>query len=296
MNTQLEHIFDDSTCLTRRQLRDYANGTMSAEECHAAEHHINSCPFCSEAIEGMAIHEAEAIGAVNELNTRFLKEHFDSHMLQVHLNSLAPVASANSYDYKGTKKHGHKNGIVITGSSVAAAVLLILGVMGYLRFEKHPAPAIMPQSNTNVVNNTPTTTTNNNNTKPIASFAKETSTPSVATTNKPIVKTTAIKNVTAVTAEKKRSIPFVADDNVKAGNDLYKSGGYSAALAYYQKEMDNGTNRRQRHQATIMAAHCYEQMGQKDKAAALLQNLVNEGGPKKGHAKRMLQQIDNAQE
>lgn len=300
MGTQLAHIFDESTCLTRRQLRDYVHGTMGAEECHAAEHHINSCPFCSEAIEGMAIHEAEAVSAVSELNTRFLKEHFDRHLPQVHLNSLAPVAVAD-HTYNAHKKH--KNGLVLTRTSVAAAILLALGVMGYLRFEKHPDPAMTPQegpenTTTTVNNNRPSTP--HTTALPIVSPAKEQvivnntgkATQPTVVVNKPTVNTSAA----VVKHDKKKATPFVADDNVRAGNDLYKNSDWAGALSYYQREMDSGSSQRQRHEATIMAAHCYEQMGQSEKAQALLKDTTSEDKPQQEDAKKMLQESDNAQE
>lgn len=291
MSTQLDHIFDESTCLTRRQLRDYAHGAMGAEECHAAEHHINSCPFCSEAVEGMAIHEAEAVSAINELNTRFLKEHFDRHLPQVHLNSFAPVAAID-HGHGAHKKH--KNSITLTRTSVAAAALLALGFMGYLRFEKQPASIMSSSEETKNLTNSkkpgPQTSA-----LPIISFTKENVTVGramqpVDAENKPIVNTAVIKH------EKKKAAPFVADDNVRSGNDLYKANNWSGALSYYQKELDSGSNKRQRHEATIMAAHCYEQMGQTDKAQVLLNGTANENKPQQTDAKKMLQKNDSAQE
>jgi anti-sigma factor RsiW len=142
MKTQLKNIFDESTCLTRRQLKDYVSGVMSTEECHAAEHHLNDCPFCSEAVDGIAANGVEAIAAIGELNTTFLKEHFDKQLPQVHLNSLAPTLSIT--DAKAKRRKG--KGAAITTTSVIAAILLVFGLFTYWKHEQGKTPATGEQS------------------------------------------------------------------------------------------------------------------------------------------------------
>ena len=132
MSEQLKHIFESSACLSRRQLKDYATGTMSREECYAVEHHVNTCFFCSEALDGMMEH-SEALLTVEQLNTGFLKDHFSLTNPQIHLNSLAPAAAAPAMQ-KRSKTRGRVQPLLLKPSSIAAAILLGLGVMWYLEF------------------------------------------------------------------------------------------------------------------------------------------------------------------
>lgn len=132
MSEQLKHIFESSACLSRRQLKDYATGIMSREECYAVEHHVNTCFFCSEALDGMMEH-SEALLTVEQLNTGFLKDHFSLTNPQIHLNSLAPAAAAPAMQ-KRSKTRGRVQPLLLKPSSIAAAILLGLGVIWYLEF------------------------------------------------------------------------------------------------------------------------------------------------------------------
>jgi hypothetical protein len=64
-----------------------------------------------------------------------------------------------------------------------------------------------------------------------------------------------------------------------------------SALNQYKKEMSSPDTRTRR-QATIMAARCYLNLGNKASAIQLLQGLANESGPEKRAAKRMLKDLD----
>jgi len=132
MNDQLVHIFDDSTCLTKRQLKDYVTGIMGDEECHAAEVHLNSCPFCSDAVDGMMMHKDEAAQLLADLNPDFLKEHFAQNMPQVHLNSIAVPVDQHM---TGKKKKNNTRPLWRT-ASVAAAVLFCMGLVWYYGYQK----------------------------------------------------------------------------------------------------------------------------------------------------------------
>jgi hypothetical protein len=89
---ELKYLFSNSACLTPKQMKHYVRGQMANEESYAVELHLNSCPFCNEAIEGLfEQQEGNAAEAVTELNTNFLKDHFSLHNPQVHLNSMAPA-------------------------------------------------------------------------------------------------------------------------------------------------------------------------------------------------------------
>lgn len=96
MKEQLIHILDQSVCLSRRQMKDYLSGTMEQEEQHAVELHLIACPLCGMAMDGFEKHPSEALSGLNDLNSRFLKAHFDTLVPQIHLNSMAPATAIPS--------------------------------------------------------------------------------------------------------------------------------------------------------------------------------------------------------
>jgi hypothetical protein len=95
MRRDLIHIFDNSACLSRRQLAAYVTGSMTREECHAVELHVSDCLFCSEAVAGAAQTPEEAAAELAGLDAGFLTEHFASQQPQVHLNAFQlPMAGS----------------------------------------------------------------------------------------------------------------------------------------------------------------------------------------------------------
>ena len=132
-NERILHILDQSTCLTRRQMKDYLAGTMLPEEVHAAEMHISSCPLCSMALDGFEAHSEEALEAIASLNSGFLKDHFDSITPKIHLNSLAP---ATTFDGRKKKK---KSIPLLRVTGIAAALLIGFGTLWFLDY-KSKAP------------------------------------------------------------------------------------------------------------------------------------------------------------
>ena len=93
MSEQQKHIFDKSSCLTKKQFKEYLSGGMAQEECHVAEHHINACFLCSEAIDGGFDNKEEALSAIQEINSNFLREHLSLSDPKIYLNSLAPTVN-----------------------------------------------------------------------------------------------------------------------------------------------------------------------------------------------------------
>ena len=102
-------------------MRDYLSGSMIQEECHALEHHINDCPFCSQALDGMAV-DTTALDVVGNLNTSFLTEQFAVIEPHVHLNGIGGRRHAH--------KHNHKP-LYFTGT-VALIILLAAGIMWFV--------------------------------------------------------------------------------------------------------------------------------------------------------------------
>ena len=280
MNYQLTHIFDRSACLTRRQIKSYINNELTAEECHAAEHHLNNCPLCGEAIDGLEAHQQEAIEILAMLNPAFLKEHFSRITPQIHYNSVAPVSQPMMQHPAKPRKQ-----TLYVNTFLAVLVFAGLGILGYLELTKPgkllakeaPTP---PQLLANVVS-TP------------ASVSVD---PAKTTVTFASVKESAVKPehsiTTKTTAIKKAITPI---DRMAHGQEQYNKKNWQAALTDFRHEM-NSTDKNHSHEAAMMAAQCYEQMGKTDEAHQVLQNVVADKGPDKRAARRMLRQMKNAEE
>lgn len=103
-----------------------------AEESYAIELHLNSCPFCNEAIEGLfEQQEGSAAEAVVELNANFLKDHFSLHNPQVHLNSMAPAQPIAQVQPRQRKRL--RSMPFWRPSGIAAMLLLALVIIWYYR-------------------------------------------------------------------------------------------------------------------------------------------------------------------
>ena len=50
------------------------------------------------------------------------------------------------------------------------------------------------------------------------------------------------------------------------------------------------------HEAAIMAARSYEKLGKNDEAVKILNDIVDEGGPQKHAAKKMLRRLRNEED
>lgn len=379
MNSQLIHIFDNSACLTKRQLKGYVDGSMTNEESHAVEVHLNSCPFCNAAVEGLfAQKEGDllAVDALNELNTDFLKDHFSLTNPQIHLNSIAPAAQQVHTIGRERKKKGKAQPLVRI-TSIAAALALVFGVLWFFDYSSNKlsqnklaqqnaatgaadAEQAIPGTN----NNAPATTAPVNNQEaatiasaeiPTAPAAQPASTEVTNTTlagepvpepqrpqallltgNDDKKEVTEEKSVAAkdaqpaasnavadaapaerraatedakmsVAAAKAPAAVLTADrieskslkrqeaaddaDPLEEAHELYAQKKYSKALSSFKKQMKNGSTA-QKQEATIMAARCYINLGDNGKAEELLKGIVEEGGPQKKAAKKLLKQLN----
>lgn len=128
----LKYIFEESACLTKRQLSGYVTNRITPEEAYPLEHHIHICPLCREALEG-ALKQRENLPALSELNPEFLKEHFSITHPEVHLNSMALSSSLHS----GSKFKGIKTvRLFLKPSGYISAAVLILCALGYMEISK----------------------------------------------------------------------------------------------------------------------------------------------------------------
>lgn len=314
-----KHIFDNSSCLTKKQMECYMRGAMTSEEAHAAEVHMNSCSFCSEATDGLWDKGA----ALTMLNSRFLKEHFSDKYPQIHLNSIAasrPVAGVHKHRRRKAKKQD-----ALSPYAVVAMLFLAGGVLWYTGFGKGlwhyrqasikekpvvtaPKNALPQKAGNAVLTDTITT--------PVVGNKEEVQ--PIAVNNIPAAKPSKTKNAAAAhsaefseqrneasrvsDAPPKRSgfLELIGiqsgadqhdDDKLSKGDEHFEKKEYKAALHSYKDGMKSEDKGR-RQEAGIMAAQSYINLGDKDKAAEILQDIIDEGGSKKRVAKRMLNDIN----
>lgn len=132
ISNDLQHLFDGTHCLSKRQLRDYAAGAISQEEAYAVESHLNTCPLCSAAADGMLAHFPESAEMLAEVDAGFLKEHFKKHSPQIHLNTVAPAAAAAPI----TRRIPGGRTIELTSlrtMGIAAGVLLLIASLWWMQ-------------------------------------------------------------------------------------------------------------------------------------------------------------------
>lgn len=129
-NEQLKHIFDNSTCLTKKQMKSYVTGSMTNEEAHAAEVHLNSCPLCNDAVDGLFAQQEAGFSAMQTLNADFLKDHFGNINPQVHLNTFTATNHAKHIDLHKKKAKVHH---LWRTASIAAGLVLLAGMLWYYR-------------------------------------------------------------------------------------------------------------------------------------------------------------------
>jgi len=199
---QLLHIFDESACLTRRQIKDYVNGSMTNEESHAVEVHLNACPLCSDAVEGMfEQQEGHAVEMISELDSSFLQDYLGRSNPRVHLNSVAAAQPA----YGNRHKRGNNITAFWRNTSIAAILLLAIGLLWFLKFGRDHA----------------------DNSRPIAQQAAQTNTtqpeqetlPATPAKNESIVPVVASNEKDRVAEMPTTSAPVTATAPLHAGSD-----------------------------------------------------------------------------
>jgi FimV-like protein len=85
-----------------------------------------------------------------------------------------------------------------------------------------------------------------------------------------------------------------SEDRLAKGDAHFDKKEYKAAINNYKYEMKSD-DRARRHDAGIMAAQSYINLGEKDKAAKILQDIIDEGGPQKRAARKILDDLEEEQ-
>lgn len=325
MKQDISDMIAPSACLSKRQIKDYALNLLGREEQHAIEHHLSSCIFCSQALEGLHRTGAEKL---DTLGADFLKDHLSLLNPRVHLNSLAPTAQ--TFSSKGYRRA--VRGFSVRPASVFAGLILSFGVLWYLDFRNsgslaasgshHQAPAsahpiyIKKPAVPHIENDRMATSAQVNSPegsvpagvsytraaqpadpRPVEEDRASQSHPEkmiAVPETKPLdadhvrKKTTTSQIITEKASSKGTANSLLA---VKSADVLYDAGNYRNALAGYSKKMNAGGNSDQQY-AALQAARCYMSLVQPEKATALLKDLSENGsGSYKRKARRMLRRM-----
>jgi len=389
-NEQLKHIFGQSSCLTKKQLKEYVSGSMSPEEVHAVEQHLHSCPMCSDAVDGLMAQPKAGVDMMNTLNADFLKQHLGTANPQAHRNINMPVTNTPDNKKKPSpamvKSTSTKSYFAYRTMGVAATILFAIVGIWYYRLTNDvvkesqplaqempaPAPVELPAAQpfaedteaavaaaADMVNNgmtevaaTPgipeSATTKDRGVVAMAEPAKEEkpgllkrlgnkieAAAAKKTTQQllgsikndnPDKYATSAKNqfveeqrmkpkeeraeadmqpanasratgnsyhptedVKAVTAVEKEAEEPVS--KIDKADKLLQSGKAGDALNLYTQEMRSASSKGKRQEAAIGAARCYVALGNRYKAKDILLSIVDEGGPRKREAKRMLKEL-----
>jgi hypothetical protein len=119
MKEDVKHIFDRSACLNKRQIEAYLSGNMITEEVYAIEHHINGCPLCSMALDGIQ-QRTDALEVIGQLNSDFLKDHFAV--------MPEPASSGAAAYVKNLKPKAVAAAAASSGSGAGTAIKLAVGI------------------------------------------------------------------------------------------------------------------------------------------------------------------------
>lgn len=140
---QLRHIFEESACLTPRQIKGYVTGKMVHEEAHAVEVHLLSCPFCREAVEGVAEQKTHgAVSAMEKLDAGFIAKHFGVTTQEITTpKNTTPVLKAGSYSTAPEKDKPKTARNIWKPMALAASLLAVVAVLWFMRDN------IFPQDN-----------------------------------------------------------------------------------------------------------------------------------------------------
>lgn len=305
-----------SSCLTKRQMEFYVTGTITNDELSAVETHTSSCVFCNCAANGLKVKD-ENLAVLKVLNSDFLKEYFSFHFPHIHLNSITtakPLTAQHKYKSKKHKKHA------LQPSSIAAIILLAGGIFWYnesgknllhglnrVRTAKAPLQTIEANSavkamGDKAVNIIPATVVNEKKPEEISTAHKVHQIDKVQE-QKLMATRNAVKEKPGTAIKKRGGLWSIfngsgkgddSEEKKSKGDEHFEKGEYKAAISSYKNEMKTD-DETQRHEAGIMAAQSYINLGENDKAAKILQGIVDEGGAEKRTAKRILNNINEEQ-
>ena len=112
----VNNIFSMSNCLSKQQLVNYIQQKMDRDEVYLVESHLNDCPFCSDAIDGLMDADlTEMQNTIQEIKPTLIHTHIQHLPSEKTNTDPAPLTISSN-----------KNKWMI-----AASILLLFGLGGY---------------------------------------------------------------------------------------------------------------------------------------------------------------------
>lgn len=111
MKNNLNNIFSESECLSEEMLYKYLEDKLTAKEKYIVENHLQSCEFCSDALEGLSLlkNVEEAKSMIGEIKNEIINKSFTKK------NKII------WFDYR-------------VKLAVAASIILLIGISFLLRY------------------------------------------------------------------------------------------------------------------------------------------------------------------
>lgn len=150
-NEQYIRIFDESSCLTPKQLKGYVSGNMVHEESHAVEVHLLSCPLCSDAVEALQAETQGGVDMLSGIDSSFLDQNDAYKNLE---DTTTPVAKSKPIA-KPNIKVSKKNTESLGGAKTSTPVIRILTIAASLILLLFCGYWIWSNNNTTTTNDAP---------------------------------------------------------------------------------------------------------------------------------------------
>lgn len=111
-------LFNDSGCLSQEALVGYLGHTLAEDELKLVDEHLSSCPFCSDAIEGLSDKSASFSPGVASR----------SGQINMHLR--------RRFNYDPSRRQSSRRGPSLGNFLIpaAASIIILLGIIGYFHY------------------------------------------------------------------------------------------------------------------------------------------------------------------
>ena len=129
----LSNIWTHSNCLTKSQLINYIKQNLDRDEVYLVESHLNDCPICSDALDGIIDEDLDIVQAdLSEIKLKVEQKIQELHPIE------KPLLTVN---HRINKETQHKPISNLSSKKtdikkwlVAASVLILMGLGGYSVF------------------------------------------------------------------------------------------------------------------------------------------------------------------
>ncbi|MBL7764651.1 MAG: tetratricopeptide repeat protein [Chitinophagaceae bacterium] len=126
---KINDIWTDSACLSQSQLIGYIRQTLDREEVYVVETHLSSCPFCSDALEGLMETDMDETESLLLSMKKGMTETLSKQVQIQQGENIVPKMTVHSSSGNGGFL---KNGKIRW--SLAAGILFMIALGGYSVF------------------------------------------------------------------------------------------------------------------------------------------------------------------